>query len=178
MILGDVAAIFNLTKGFLPAGREMPRKGREGSDRSLEPIAGLQRRRRFVRIGPSPPGCCTGEGFGSFGRSPAGLSNRPPTLDRQSDDRKNVGLAVRRHGDRSRYGKHPRLCEGAGNRAERTIGRGDRQRPRQKAGACGRRGGKTDARPHPGQHSGDPSVARWCHRRFRGDGGNDQAFHP
>ena len=37
---------------------------------------------------------------------------------------------------------------------------------------------KHDAWPHPRQHPGHPAAARRRHRRFRGGGGNDQAFHP
>src|SRR6267378_2298151 len=95
-----------------------------------------------------------------------------------SDVWKNVWFSVGRHGDRPRHGKHRRLRERARDRAERAIGGGDRQRPRQETGPCRRRGGKTDARPHSGQHSGDPAAARRRHRRFRGNGGDDQAFHP
>src|ERR1700724_199631 len=103
---------FPCRQGEYPTGSALVRpsgKGRERPDRPLGSIAGLQRRRRLVRIGPSPPGCSTGEGFGSFGRSRAGLSNRPPILDRQSDVRKNVGLAARRNGDRFGHGKPPPL---------------------------------------------------------------------
>ena len=132
---------------------------------------------------PITPGRGEGHGQAALGRScsSGGCGGKPDAVPQMRLFRNVLPAArlhVGRHGDRSRHREHAGLRQGPRHRARRAERGRHRRYPRQEAGAGGRRGGQADARPDARQHPGHPAAARRRHRRFRGGGGNDQAFHP